>query len=87
MVVDFWASRRGPRLAMAPAYKRAAAELKPGFRLLKVNADDKQQLMARFRIRGIPTFILSANGHPVAQDARAINTRDIMAWAQSRVSK
>jgi hypothetical protein len=28
---------------MAPAYERAAAELEPDFRLLKVNADEAQR--------------------------------------------
>jgi thioredoxin 2 len=87
VVVDFWASWCGPCLAMAPAYERAAAELEPGFRLLKVNADEEQHLMAQFGIRGIPTLILFANGTQVAQQAGAMNTRDIVAWVQSHAPK
>ena len=83
VVVDFWASWCGPCLAMAPAYERAAAELEPRFRLLKVNADEEQQLMAKCGIRSIPTLMLFAKGQPVAQNAGAMNTRDIVAWARS----
>jgi thioredoxin 2 len=83
VVVDFWASWCGPCLAMAPAYERAGAELEPRFRLLKVNADEEQQLMAKCGIRSIPTLMLFAKGQPVAQNAGAMNTRDIVAWARS----
>ena len=87
VVVDFWASWCGPCLAMAPAYESATAELEPGFRLLKVNADEEQQLMAQFGIRGIPTLMLFANGTQVAQQAGAMNARDIVAWVQSHAPK
>ena len=83
VVVDFWASWCGPCAAMAPAYERAAAELEPRFRLLKVNADEEQQLMAKYGIRSIPTLMLFAKGQPVAQNAGAMNTRDIVAWVGS----
>lgn len=68
---------------MAPAYERAAAELEPRFRLLKVNADEEQQLMARYGIRSIPTLMLFAKGQPAAHNAGAMNTPDIVAWVRS----
>jgi len=77
VVVDFWASWCGPCLAMAPAYERAAAELEPRFRLLKVNADEEQQLMAKYRIRSIPALMLFAKGQPVAHNAGAMNAHDV----------
>jgi thioredoxin 2 len=72
---------------MAPAYENATAELEPDFRLLKLNADEEQQLMAQFGIRGIPTLMLFANGTQIAQQAGAMNTRAIVAWVQSHAPK
>jgi thioredoxin 2 len=82
VLVDIWASWCQPCLAMAPAYERAATELEPDFRLLKVNADEAQQLMARFAIRSIPTLMLFVRGRPIAQTSGALDTRHITEWVK-----
>lgn len=83
VVVDFWAPWCGPCLAMAPAFDEAAAELEPDFRFLKVDADEEQQLMAKFGIRSIPTTMLFSHGRVVAQQAGAMNAGGIVAWVKS----
>ena len=86
IVVDFWASWCGPCVAMAPAYERAAANLEPDFRLLKVNADEEQQLMAKFGIRSIPTLMLFSKGHPIAQTAGTMDAHRIADWVRSNAA-
>ena len=82
VLVDVWASWCQPCLAMAPAYEHAAAELEPDFRLLKVNADEAQQIVAKFAIRSIPTLMLFVRGQPIAQTSGALDTRRITEWAK-----
>jgi thioredoxin 2 len=86
MVVDFWASWCGPCLAMAPAYERAAAELEPEYRLLKVDSDEQQALAVRYQIRSIPTLMLFVDGQPVARNAGAMDTSSIVSWVRSHTA-
>jgi thioredoxin 2 len=86
VLVDFWAAWCGPCQMMAPAFLQAAQRLEPGFRLLKVDTENVQDVAARFNIRSIPTLALFRNGREVARQPGAMDAGSIVNWAQAHAA-
>ena len=82
VVVDFWAAWCGPCRMMAPAFERAAAELKSRVRFAKLDTEAAQGIAARYGIRSIPTMILFKGGREANRISGALDQRSIIQWVQ-----
>lgn len=50
--------------------------------VLKVNTERNTDLIARFRIRGIPNFIVFDGGEIVRQHAGLVDHREMLGWLE-----
>lgn len=87
LLVDVWAPWCGPCRSMAPMFERAAQELEPKVRLLKLNADIAPSVSARLGISGIPTLLLMHNSREIARTAGAMDTKTIVAWTMAGLTR
>ena len=83
MVVDFWAEWCGPCKMMAPEFAKAAKELEPQAKLVKVDTERNQMTAAQFGIRSIPTLMIFRDGKVVAQKAGAMPASAIVEWVKA----
>jgi len=61
VLVDFYADWCGPCKMMEPILKIVSEE-NPDKRILKINVDEQQELMSRYKIMSIPTLIAFEEG-------------------------
>ncbi len=87
LLVDVWAPWCGPCRAMAPMFERAAKELEPNVRLLKLNSDAAPATSSRLSITGIPTLLLMRGGREIARHSGAMDTRNIVQWTLAGLAR
>jgi thioredoxin 2 len=77
VMVDFWATWCGPCRMVAPEVDRTAALTSGRALVLKVNTDEVPELAARYRVSGIPNFIVFERGVPVRQRGGAMRHTEL----------
>ena len=77
VLVDFWASWCGPCQMLSPIVGEIAEEAKD-FKVYAVNADEEQELMARYGVRAIPTLIGFKEGKIYKQNTGFIPKEQVL---------
>ncbi|PKG83735.1 thioredoxin [Colwellia sp. 75C3] len=81
VLIDFYAPWCAPCKMIAPVVEQIAQEHQD-IRVIKINADDSQELMTKLGIRGIPTLLLMNNGERVATQVGAASVSQVKKFVQ-----
>jgi len=65
VIVDFWAPWCGPCKQLGPAIEQAVMAANGKVKLVKIDADENQQLASQLRVQSIPTVFAFVDGRPV----------------------
>ena len=86
LLVEFWATWCDPCRATEPHFRKAAVELEPRVRLVKVDGDAVPDLSQRLSIRSIPTLVLMHRGAELARWSGVVPLPQLLAWVRERVN-
>lgn len=78
VLVDFWASWCAPCRAMKFEVERAAAMTSGRALVLRVNIDTLPDIAVRYRVQGIPNFVVFERGLPVRKCAGVVHQAELL---------
>lgn len=80
VLVDFWAPWCGPCRTAAPAVAELGRRNAGRVLVLKVNVDEAREAAARYRIQGIPAFVLFEGGQEIGRRSGVASRAELEGW-------
>ncbi|MBT8253432.1 MAG: thioredoxin [Flavobacteriaceae bacterium] len=78
VLIDFYAEWCGPCKLMSPVLKAVKEELGESVNVIKIDVDKNRSIAGRFKIRGVPTFLIFKNGKQTWRQSGIISKEELI---------
>ncbi len=78
VLLDFHATWCGPCQTMSPIIDEVKKHFGESIRILKIDVDKNQQVAAKYKVRGVPTFVLFQKGEIHWRSAGMQSRKDLI---------
>lgn len=86
-LVDFYATWCGPCQAMMPVLDQLKDQMGEKIRILKIDVDKNQDAADKFKVRGVPTFVLFQHGEILWRQSGGMDLNTLKAKIQQSTAK
>jgi thioredoxin 1 len=76
-LVDFFATWCGPCQTMMPVLDQLKDKMGDKIRIIKIDIDKNQDVAAKFKVRGVPTFVLFQQGEILWRQSGAMDVNTL----------